>query len=236
MAEKLSSTEGKRYEQQLLDCWELNAAPWSKAISEGSIESRIAVTNDAIVQVLEQLPGEHVLDIGCGEGWLCRVLAQQGKTTIGIDATNALIERARRLSNQVFLNLGYHQLRQRLRSQSFDVAVCNFSLLGKQSTEQVFHAAQTLLAPSGHFVLQTIHPSSVNTKLDAQEEGTWIPGSWDGFSDDFSNPAAWFFRSLDGWLTLFAQHDIVVSDIIEPTFTNTGRPASLIIVGRRQPD
>ena len=44
-----------------------------------------------------RVSGKTVIDIGCGEGRFCRLLAKLGATVTGIDITEALIERARDL-------------------------------------------------------------------------------------------------------------------------------------------
>jgi SAM-dependent methyltransferase len=45
---------------------------------------------------LGDIAGQRVLDAGCGEGYLTRVLAARGAVTTGIDVAPRLIERARR--------------------------------------------------------------------------------------------------------------------------------------------
>jgi ubiquinone/menaquinone biosynthesis C-methylase UbiE len=54
---------------------------------------------DVVRQVIEQLeirPGEKVLDLGCGNGWATRILAQKnaGVQAIGIDASPRMVARA----------------------------------------------------------------------------------------------------------------------------------------------
>ena len=55
--------------------------------------------SDVVLQVLETMnirPGDQILDLGCGNGWATRILAQRapGAQAIGIDASPEMIARA----------------------------------------------------------------------------------------------------------------------------------------------
>lgn len=56
-------------EQKIIDSWKNNVQPWIQAVREGGIESRLLVTDSAIVDVILKQSPKTVLDIGCGEGW-----------------------------------------------------------------------------------------------------------------------------------------------------------------------
>jgi len=64
--------------------------PWTQAVRQGTIASRVLVTDAAIVQTVRayhQAPlHAPVIDLGCGEGWLARALAAQGLDVLGLDA------------------------------------------------------------------------------------------------------------------------------------------------------
>src|SRR2546427_12210327 len=47
--------------------------------------------------LLEQVPVpcEHALDVGCGDGWLARRLANRGVRVAGIDVSEPMVDRAR---------------------------------------------------------------------------------------------------------------------------------------------
>lgn len=65
-------------ELKIVESWHINAAAWVAAIREGVIESRLLVTNKAIIDAAIERSPKTVLDTGCGEGWLVRELTRHG--------------------------------------------------------------------------------------------------------------------------------------------------------------
>ncbi|WP_237054763.1 class I SAM-dependent methyltransferase [Microbulbifer sediminum] len=226
-------TDSEFSDKKILQSWETNAAPWTRAIDTGEIVSRKLVTDAEIVAaLLEHWPGS-VLDIGCGEGWLGRVLAAHGVHVWGIDATAALVETARRRAGplETYRQVSYTALESGYPGRHFDALACNFSLLGKESVEQVFASAPRLLKGRGRLVVQTLHPAAACG--DAPYRDGWRPGSWAGFGSGFSDPAPWYFRTIASWVELFQRHGLKRVTLREPLHPETGQPASLILVGSR---
>jgi 2-polyprenyl-3-methyl-5-hydroxy-6-metoxy-1,4-benzoquinol methylase len=214
---------------KIVESWGINALPWTAAVREGQIESRKQITDQAIIDaILRRLP-RSVLDIGCGEGWLVRELAARNMHVVGTDVVPTLVEAARLDGGGDFRALSYEEIAAGKLKVSVDVVVCNFALLGKESVEGVFRAAPSLLNPHGTFVVQTLHP--VMACGDLTYRDGWREGSWAGFSTDFSNPAPWYFRTLESWIKLFVDSGFRLREASEPLHPKTQKPASIIFVG-----
>lgn len=218
-------------DRKILQSWHRNAAPWVRAIDSASIASRRLVTDAAIVAAARAQNPATLLDVGCGEGWLSRILAGCGIEVLGVDAVPELVQAAQRRGGpgEAYRRLSYEALAGGALSRRFDLLVCNFSLLGKETVERLFAAAPGLLNPGGHLLVQTLHP------LEACGEGNyrdgWRPGSWAGLGGEFSEPAPWYFRTLGSWVELFARSGLPVVELREPLHPESGRPASLILCG-----
>ena len=214
-------------EQQVLQSWSQNVVPWTRAVRGGEIASREQVTNNAVVDAVLACKPASVLDIGCGEGWLCRTLTTHGIRTTGVDAIGALVEAARSAGTDARVGR-YDELLNLALPSPFDMLVCNFSLIGKQAAEQVCGAAPALLRNGGHVIVQTLHPNNA----DRPTQSGWRPGSWQGFSDDFCDPAPWYFRSLEDWQRLFTQSGLTLIQTLSPRRADDPQPASILFVAQ----
>jgi len=167
--------------------------------------------------------------VGCGEGWLVRELARHGIEASGVDAIPQLVEAARDAGGGTFRLMSYEQIAGGGISDAFDVLVCNFSLLGKASVEGIFAAAPSILNARGALIVQTLHPVAACGALPYRDG--WRDGSWTGCQGGFSDPAPWYFRTLEGWTRLFADHGFRLHELHEPVHPQTGNPASVILIG-----
>jgi 2-polyprenyl-3-methyl-5-hydroxy-6-metoxy-1,4-benzoquinol methylase len=215
---------------RIVESWQKNASPWTAAVRQNQIASRALVTNQAIVDAVLSRSPHTALDIGCGEGWLSRALAQHGIHTIGVDVIPALIEEARRAGGGEFRHVSYEEIAGGELDVKVDVAVANFSLIGKKSVEGVVRRAPALLNPGGSLVIQTLHP--VFSCGEEPYADGWRKGSWSGFSDQFSDPAPWYFRTMETWVGLLTASGFRILEMREPPHPDTGRPASVIFIAQ----
>ena len=214
-------------DKKIIDSWNKNAKPWTDAVRNGEISSRVDVTNDAVIQAILDQRTTKVIDIGCGEGWLVRTLVEKGIDGLGIDVVPELIGKAEVEGIGQYRVLSYEDLSFKTLGERFETAVCNFSLIGKESVEHVFRQMPLILMPGGKLIIQTLNPANVE---DNEMEG-WRDGSWDGFSDRFTDPAPWYFRGIESWKALFFANGFESVEMREPHLPDSKVPASLILIG-----
>lgn len=216
-------------DKKILESWEKNVSPWAKAIEEKEIESRRLVTDQALVDAVLSRNPNRVLDVGCGEGWLARQLSSSGLSVTGIDAISGLVNRANECMVGDFHVLEYESISSHTFDEMFDLAVCNFSLLGNESVEHLFSVIPAILNDGGHLIIQTIHPHIAGEG--ASYTDGWREGSWEGFSSEFVDPAPWYFRTLESWVALYVANGLRLQKVVEPVNPKTGKVASLLMIG-----
>ena len=223
----VSDTGTAQHEQHILECWHQNAEPWTDAIRNAEIASRVLATNHAVeAAVLATRPGS-VLDVGCGEGWLVRRMLALGIPARGLDVIPALVDSANAQGGE-FAVASYEDIAAGRVAWQADTVSCNFALIGEEATAQLLRGVHRLLHPGGHFVVQTLHPVEACGQMPYQDG--WRQGSWDGFSQRFVNAAPWYFRTLESWRALFAACGLRLVSEHWPVHPRTGRPASVVFV------
>lgn len=213
---------------QIVQSWEVNAFAWTTAVRDGRIESRQQVTDAAIVDAVLSRSPRSVLDIGCGEGWLARELAARNIRTTGIDVVPELVEAARHAGGGDFHVASYEELAAGKFEMQADVTVCNFSLLGRESVESLVRTMPSFLGTDGSLIVQTLHP--VMSCGDLPYRDGWREGSWTGFGPEFTDPAPWYFRTLESWTKLFTDSGLRLLEMREPVHPESRKPASVIFI------
>ena len=216
-------------EAQIIRSWNVNAKAWARTIQAASILSRKLVTDQAIVDAVSSVRPARVFDVGCGEGWLARALSTSGIKVTGVDAVLELVAAAVQSGGGSFQLADYCAIAERrLQCGPFDAAVCNFSLLGKESVNGLLCAIPHYLDAAGHLIVQTLHPAAA-CGVQAYQDG-WRAGTWAGFGAEFSDPAPWYFRTLASWVSMLRQCGFEILECREPTAPDAIAPASVIFI------
>ncbi|MGB0135526.1 class I SAM-dependent methyltransferase [Dokdonella sp.] len=213
----------------IIERWGENSAPWIRAVREGRIESRALVTDTAIIETIMQRDPATVLDIGCGEGWLARALTARGVDVLGIDVIPSLVESARAAGGGRFAKISQEEFADGAVSECFDVCVCNFSLFGDEVVRRLMARMSVSLKPGGAFIAQTMHPCASGGGVDYRDG--WREGTWAGIDVEFSDPAPWYFRTLQAWVSLCGDTGLRIVALQETIHPETRQLLSLIIVG-----
>jgi SAM-dependent methyltransferase len=115
-------------------------------------------------RVHEAVPGERLLDLGCGEGRHCLIAARLGFETVGVDYEPLAVERARRLASsagqgEIAFCVG-DALSLPFAVASFDVVVDYGCLHHQRKADWPTYKANLLrvLRPRGFYVLSVFSP------------------------------------------------------------------------------
>ncbi|MGN8123441.1 class I SAM-dependent methyltransferase [Pseudomonas sp. 22082] len=218
-------------ESTLLQSWHHNARAWTEAVRSGAIESRRQVTDQAILLAVMGRQPERVLDLGCGEGWLLRALAERGLEAVGVDGDPTLVEAARVAGSSPVHVASYEDLVEAKVDigRDYDLICANFSLL-QQDIIPLLAAMNALLVPGGALVIQTLHPWSVAA---GDYQDGWREETFDGLQGDWQ-PMPWYFRTLSSWLNALDMAGLQLTGLREPQHPQSPVPQSLLMIAERR--
>lgn len=218
-------------ESTLLQSWHHNARAWTEAVRSGAIESRRQVTDQAILLAVMGRQPERVLDLGCGEGWLLRALAERGIEAVGVDGDSTLVEAARVAGSSPVHVASYEELVEAKVDigRNYDLICANFSLL-HQDIIPLLATMNALLVPGGALVIQTLHPWSVAA---GDYQDGWREETFDGFQGEWK-PMPWYFRTLSSWLNALDMAGLQLTGLREPQHPQSPVPQSLLMIAERR--
>lgn len=146
--------------------WSKVAQWYDELVGEEGSEYHRQVVLPGALRLLGVQADDHVVDIACGQGVLCRMLARQGIFTTGVDASADLIRLARDRNAQVTegtIKPTYHVHDVRdlsfLPENTFTAAACLLAIQNIHPIAPVFAAAARVLKPMGRFVVVMMHPA-----------------------------------------------------------------------------
>jgi trans-aconitate methyltransferase len=167
----------------------------------------------SLVELLAPLPGERILDLGCGTGHLTAQIAAAGAAVLGIDSSPPMVEEAR--ANFPDLRFEVHDARQLAFADPFDAVFSNAVLHWIVEAESVVRGVVRALRPGGRFVVEFGGKRNVQNILAALLAGLRALGVED-------NVSPWYYPSVGEYTGLLERAGL------EVTFaTLFDRPTSL---------
>ena len=201
---------------------------WTEAVEDWIQQDqavRTGMLDSWMLDALGDVAGSSVVDIGCGEGRFSRLLAGLGAHVTGVDLTEPLIERARRLSvgAETYL-VGDAEDLVGLESDSFDLAVSYIVLVDLLDYGRSVEAAYRVLKPGGRFVVCNIHPMRSSVPYGwINQGGRKLFYALDNYTDEGPREFDWWgrkfinmHRTLSSYVSAFLETGFVLEGLHEP--------------------
>lgn len=119
------------------------------------------LVNPTLLRMLGDLTGKRVLDAGCGQGYLSRMLAARGAQVVGVEPTGALFDYAVERESQLGQGILYVQADLcdlPDLGRPFDACVASMVLNDIPDWEAALAACVKQLRPAGVIVVTVNHP------------------------------------------------------------------------------
>ncbi len=152
--------------------WDHVAKWYDRLLEERTSDLYAEVVLPGTLGLLGNIEGKRVLDVACGQGQLCRLLAERGGELTGLDAAPRLIDFAR---SRGPADIAYHVGDARAidaKLQGFDRATCVMALMNIEPFAPVVEGIAQALRVGGSAVLVVLHPG-----FRVPKHSDW---AWDG--------------------------------------------------------
>jgi trans-aconitate methyltransferase len=110
----------------------------------------VAALAESLVEALQPRPGERILDLGCGDGFLTRRIAASGATVVGVDNSPQMIAAAKEQGVDARLVSG----ESLPYSGEFDAVFSNAALHWMNDHDAVLEGIYRALKPGGRLVAE----------------------------------------------------------------------------------
>jgi 2-polyprenyl-3-methyl-5-hydroxy-6-metoxy-1,4-benzoquinol methylase len=123
--------------------------------------TRQHLLNPAIFRCLGTLTNNRILDAGCGEGYLSRMMARRGAKVTGLEPATGLFQWAKQRESDTPLGITY--LQEDLSSpvtrlEDFDAVVTNMVLMDIPHWKEALRTCVAALRPGGKLIISLVHP------------------------------------------------------------------------------
>lgn len=137
--------------------WE-PAAEWYDEYLRGPDTYQEKVILPNLLRFLALKSGEQVLDLACGQGYFSKHFIEAGAVVVGVDASQALINKAQTAVPQARFQVA-DAAKLPLTDVSCDAVVCVLALQNIERLLPVFQEVKRVLKVGGRFVLVINHPA-----------------------------------------------------------------------------
>ena len=203
--------------------WKDSAAAWLAIIARGD-SNRTLLLDPVMLQLCGDVRGLRVLDLGCGEGRFCRMLAEPGATTIGLDLTTELLKAAQTKADASQSYVRGSGDRLPFVDASFDLAIAYLSLIDIPDYQAAIGEAARVLKSGGRLLVAGLsNIASASNGWTRDEAGQRLYHAVDRYLEERPMILEWsgmrirnWHRPLSAYLDAYLGAGLMLRRFLEP--------------------
>ena len=213
--------------------WDVIADDWVTHADQNDYRNYVLLP--LTLELLGEVSGLRILDLGCGEGGYGRELTARGARVIGVDGSPRLIAVAQRRAAEAGHTIEYvcanASALESIPAQSFDTVLASMSLMDVENYEASVDEIWRVLVSTGTLLMSITHPCF------SAPTSRWIPEDvgeprhfavdryferavWDDFiTAKFRRPVLRRHRPLEDFVRPLLTRGFLLRDFREPRAT-----------------
>lgn len=139
--------------------WDAAADGYARGQQSGLDLFRYAFFGPIQRELVGDVAGKRLLDVGCGTGYFARLMADAGADVTGIDISPRMIEHARAAGGAIaYEAIEAERVADHFPAHAFDVATSCIALQDMPDPAKALRAIHAVLQPGALFVASIEHP------------------------------------------------------------------------------
>jgi ubiquinone/menaquinone biosynthesis C-methylase UbiE len=169
----------------------------------------IIIEEDSTLNLIGDVGNQEVLDIGCGTGRYCELLAKRGAKVVGIDPSLKMLEFARRkITHDCRFELHYGRIEDmKFPGSHFNLVVSALTFGHIPQLDPVMMEVSRVIKKGGRLIVSDIHPYWPVSGHDYAE-------FFDGNGQEYRIPE--YSHLLEEYWALFRKCGLRLEDVREP--------------------
>jgi len=203
--------------------WHASAPAWVRGVRNGDV-NRSLLLDEPVLELCGDVRGRSVVDVGCGEGRFCRMLAARGARAVGLDVTEPLLAAARLAHPGGAYVRGTAEAIP-LASGTLDLAVSYLTLIDIPDFRRAIAEMARVLRPGGRLVIANLQSFATTRDRPWQRdaEGRKLHFAVDDYFDERPMELAWgdlrilnWHRPFEAYVQALLAAGLTLTDFREP--------------------
>ncbi len=220
--------------------WDRAASLWDDFVESGQDYYRSEFHGPALLDVCGPVGGLRVLDLGCGQGYFSRLMAESGAQVIGVDLSEQMVRCAKRHEARLGSGVEFHALdaaevATRWPSGHFDLATACVSFQDMADAVASARATSRVLKAGGRLVFSIPHPATCTPYREWEHDGSGVKMALkvDRYFDSGPRVLRWnmarlkehwdtpyWHRTIEEWTDILLDAGFLIRRLHEPRPSN----------------